>query len=73
MVDEDGNESSLISMPVGGTVRLGYGENNTLLMFLGYETVKEARAVYNELDDDGMIVDTHERGITGRFTFVRTW
>jgi hypothetical protein len=72
-VDENGDTKALASLPVGGRVNVGYGENNTLGLFLGYETVKEARSVYTELDEDGMEVDTHERGIVGRFTFVRTW
>ncbi len=45
------------SLPVGGRVNLAYGKNNTLGLFLGYETKAP----------DG--VD----GIGGRFTFIRTW
>ncbi len=73
VMDEDGNDKSLTSLPIGGRVNLGYGKNNTLGLFLGYETVKESRAVVSELDEAGEEVDTHEHGIVGRFTFVRTW
>jgi hypothetical protein len=66
-------DSALASLPIGGQVSLGYGENNTLGLFLGYETVKEARVPYVELDEMGGTIDTHERGLVGRFTFVRTW
>jgi len=52
-----GDESELTSLPIGGRINLGYGENNTLGIFLGYETKKA-----DEAD-----------GITGRLTFVRTW
>ncbi|MFQ6042572.1 MAG: hypothetical protein ACE5PV_17085 [Candidatus Poribacteria bacterium] len=52
-----GDKSELINLPIGGRINLGYGKNNTLGIFLGYETQKT---------DD---VD----GITGRMTFVRTW
>lgn len=41
----------------GLRANVGYGENNTLGVFVGFETQKE--------DDD--------TGITGRMTFVRTW
>lgn len=58
-MDEDGTmtESGLTSLPIGARVNLGYGENNTLGLFLGYDT--EAA--------DG------SDGVAGRFTFVRTW
>ena len=41
----------------GLRANVGYGENNTLGVFVGFETQKE--------DED--------TGITGRMTFVRTW
>src|SRR5690606_28865549 len=34
----DLNGGGLVSMPIGATVALGYGENNTLQLFGGYET-----------------------------------
>lgn len=49
--------SGVTSLPVGGRVNLGYGKNNTLGLFLGYDT-KAA---------DG------SDGVAGRFTFIRTW
>ena len=71
--DEDGELKALTSMPVGGQVSLGYGENNTLGLFLGYETVKEARTVYYDFGADDPLSEEKEQGIVGRFTFVRTW
>jgi hypothetical protein len=59
-VNEDemaGLDRSLLSLPVGGTVSLGYGDKNTLLLFLGYDTK----------DQEG------SDNIAGRFSFVRTW
>ncbi|WP_428267522.1 hypothetical protein [Haliangium sp.] len=50
-------DDGLASLPVGARVNLGYGENNTVGVFLGYET---------------QAADNTD-GITGRFTFVRTW
>lgn len=55
---EDGSDK-LTSLVIGGRVNLGYGENNTLGLFLGYETKEEVRG-----ENDG---------ISGRFTFVREW
>lgn len=52
-----GDDSGLSSLVAGGRLNLGYGENNTLGLFVGYETQKE--------DED--------TGLTGRMTFVRTW
>ena len=54
LTDNDEDNSSMI---VGGRANVGYGENNTLGVFVGFETQK---------GDD-------ETGITGRMTFVRTW
>ncbi len=71
--DEDGELKALTSMPVGGQVSLGYGENNTLGLFLGYETVKEARTVYYDFGAEDPLSEEKEQGIVGRFTFVRTW
>ena len=52
-----GDDGGLSSMVVGGRANVGYGENNTLGIFVGFETQKE---------------DDHT-GITGRMTFLRTW
>jgi hypothetical protein len=57
MAGIEGFETGIVSLPVGGRVNLGYGKNNTLGLFVGYET--EA--------PDGA------DAIAGRFTFVRTW
>lgn len=50
-------DDGLGALPVGAQVNVGYGGNSTLGIFLGYET---------QYEGDGA-------GITGRFTFVRTW
>ena len=52
---EDG--TGLSSLAPGLRANVGYGENNTLGVFVGFETQK---------GDD-------ETGITGRMTFVRSW
>ena len=52
-----GDEGGLSSMVVGGRANVGYGENNTLGVFVGFETQK---------GDD-------ETGLTGRMTFFREW
>ena len=52
-----GDDGGLGSMVVGARANVGYGENNTLGVFVGFETQKE--------DDD--------TGITGRMTFFREW
>ena len=52
-----GDDGGLGSMVVGGRANVAYGENNTLGVFVGFETQKG--------DED--------TGITGRMTFVRTW
>ena len=54
---EEGGETGLSSLAPGLRANVGYGENNTLGVFVGFETQK---------GDD-------ETGITGRMTFVRTW
>lgn len=71
VVDEDGNDSALSSLQVGGHIDLGYGEGNTLGLFLGYETVKESRNIYPELDEEGNEAGEIDHGIVGRLTFVR--
>ena len=55
-LEEDG-ETGLSSLVAGLRANIGYGENNTLGVFVGFETQKE----------------DEETGITGRMTFVRTW
>ena len=52
-----GDDGGLGSMVVGARANVGYGENNTLGVFVGFETQK----------------GDEETGITGRMTFVRTW
>ncbi|MCG9127807.1 hypothetical protein JT359_09440 [Candidatus Poribacteria bacterium] len=53
-----GDDGGLGSLVFGGRLNLGYGENNTLGLFVGLET---------QLDD------SEDTGLTGRMTFVRTW
>ncbi len=55
--ENPGFESGVVSLPVGGRVNLGYGKNNTLGIFLGY-------------DLEG--AEGSDK-VAGRFTFVRTW
>jgi len=50
-------DDGLGSLPVGAQINVGYGANSTLGIFLGYDT---------QYEGDGA-------GITGRFTFLRTW
>ncbi len=69
--DEDGEDKPLSSLQVGGHIDVGYGEGNTLGLFLGYETVKEARNRYAELDDEGNEAGEIDHGIVGRLTFIR--
>lgn len=52
-----GDDGGIGSLAVGGRLNLGYGENNTLGLFVGFETQKE----------------DEESGLTGRMTFFRTW
>ena len=54
-----GDDGGLGSLVVGGRINLGYGENNTLGLFVGFETQLEE--------------DSEDTGITGRMTFVRSW
>ena len=56
---EEETETGLDSLVVGGRINLSYGENNTLGLFVGFET---------QMDED-----SEDSGITGRMTFVRTW
>ena len=52
-----GDEGELLNLNVGGRVELGYGENNTLGIYVGYETKK----------------GDEETGLTGRLNFTRFW
>lgn len=52
-----GDGGGLWALNFGGRVNIGYGENNTLGLYVGYETKKE----------EG------ETGLTGRMNFTRTW
>jgi hypothetical protein len=52
-----GEGGGLWALNFGGRVNIGYGQNNTLGLYLGYETKKE----------EG------ETGLTGRMNFTRTW
>ena len=54
-----GDDGGLGSLIIGGRINLGYGENNTLGLFVGVET---------QLEDD-----SEDTGLTGRMTFVRSW
>lgn len=54
---EGAGDDGLGALPAGAQASVGYGKNNTLGVFLGYDT---------QYQGDGA-------GITGRFTFVRTW
>ncbi len=56
---EEETETGLDSLVVGGRINMAYGENNTLGLFVGFET---------QLDEE-----SEDSGITGRMTFVRTW
>jgi hypothetical protein len=56
---EEDTETGLDSLVVGGRINLGYGENNTLGLFVGFET---------QLEDD-----SEDTGLTGRMTFFRSW
>ena len=52
------------SIAPGLRANIGYGENNTLGIFVGFEAVPQE-------DDEGEEIE--QTGITGRMTFVRTW
>ncbi len=67
------DRNTLVSLPLQGAVSLSYGQNNTLLLALGYETVEAARQVDTGAVDEDAAPVFAERGLAGRFTFVRTW
>ena len=52
-----GDGGGLWALNFGGRINIGYGENNTLGIYVGYETKKE----------EG------QTGLTGRMNFTRTW
>ena len=56
---EEETETGLSSLVVGGRINLGYGENNTLGLFVGFET---------QLPED-----SEDSGLTGRMMFFRSW
>lgn len=56
---DEKDDTGLDSLVVGGRINMAYGENNTLGLFVGYET---------QLDEE-----SEDTGLTGRMTFVRTW
>ncbi len=55
-----GQEAGVISLPVGAAASIGYGKNNTLLLFLGYETSRKTAP------------DSSDK-IAGRFSYIRSW
>ena len=59
-----GDDGGLGSLVVGGRASVGYGENNTLSVFVGFETVTQE-------DDEGEEID--QTGLTGRMTLFREW
>ncbi len=54
----------VVSLPVGGQLSVGYGKDNRLSLFLGYETQEQT-------DASGVPVDSDR--VAGRVTFVRLW
>lgn len=52
-----GNDVGLVSFVVGPRINVGYGENNTLGILVGYDTKK----------------GEEETGMTGRLSFTRRW
>jgi len=54
----------VISLPVGGQLSVGYGKDNRLSLFLGYETQEQMDASGDPVDSDRL---------AGRITFVRLW
>ena len=52
-----GDERTVFSMIFGARINIGYGENNTLGILLGYDTKKTEE----------------QSGLTGRLSFTRRW
>jgi hypothetical protein len=71
----DFEESEVSSWWPGAALMLNYGENNTLLLALGYEMNEDARTFETDPGDPiaGIPPETEERGVRGRFTFIKTW
>ena len=61
-----GRKTGISSFVVGGDVMFfSYGNNNTLQLFLGYETHKEAQV--------SLVDGSTDRKLGGRFSFVHNW
>jgi hypothetical protein len=54
-----------VNLPVGGQLSVGYGKDNRLSLFLGYETKEQIDA------DTGAPMDSDR--LAGRLTFIRLW
>ena len=52
-----GGGAGLVSFVIGPRINIGYGENNTLGILVGYDTKKEEE----------------QTGLTGRLSFTRRW
>lgn len=57
--------NEVISLPIGGQVNVGYGKDNRVSLFLGYETREQSDP------ETGEPVDSDR--LAGRITFVRLW
>ena len=55
---ENVGDETVYWLPVGPHVKLNYGENSTLELFVGYDLVAK---------------DQDKDDLAGRFTFVQTW
>jgi hypothetical protein len=67
--ESGGRKTGISSFVVGGDVMLfSYGNNNTLQLFVGYETKESAQAV--AVGDDEVATG---RKLGGRFSFVHNW
>jgi hypothetical protein len=55
----------VVSLPVGGQLSVGYGKDNRLSLFLGYETREQIDP------DTGAPMDSDR--LAGRVTFIRLW
>jgi len=55
-----GEKSGVLSLPVGVAASIGYGKDNTLLLFLGYETNRKTAP------------DSSDK-IAGRFSYIHSW
>jgi hypothetical protein len=57
--------NKVTSLPIGGQVNVGYGKDNRVSLFLGYETREQSDP------ETGEPVDSDR--LAGRITFVRLW